>query len=131
MIFFALIIDDAALLLLNVYFFTIFYIRFWRELYCRWESGLHPRESLSELMVAAKAHLNSLDDHIRLLQKRIKLAEQKLEAPTTTTTTTTATDSSLNNIVEEKNSDALLYNINDNRFSYSKPLQNEVNHSNH
>lgn len=108
--------------------FMIFFIRFWRELYCRWESGLHPRESLSELMVAAKAHLNSLDDHIRLLQKRIKLAEQKLEAPTTTTTT--ATDSPSNNIVEEKNSDALLYNINDNRFNYSKPLQNEVNDSN-
>ncbi|CAL8081785.1 unnamed protein product [Orchesella dallaii] len=90
--------------------------KFWRELYCRWESGLHPRESLSDLMVAAKSHLNSLDDHIRLLHKRIKLSEQKLGAP-------------INNGVNDnknKNDSSVLY-LTDNRLSYSKPLQNEVN----
>ncbi len=47
-------------------------------MYCRWESGIHPRESLTDLMVASKDHINSLEDHIRLLQKRIKSVESKL-----------------------------------------------------
>jgi len=47
-------------------------------MYCRWENGVHPRESLVDLMVASKDHINSLEDHIRLLQKRIKLMEGKL-----------------------------------------------------
>lgn len=94
--------------------------RFWRELYCRWESGLHPRESLSDLMVAAKSHLNSLDDHIRLLQKRIKVSEQKLDAPAT---------GSPSSIPEEKNTDAVPLYLTDNRLSYSKPLQNEVSYA--
>lgn len=65
-------------------------------------------------MVAAKAHLNSLDDHIRLLQKRIKLSEQKLDEPV---------DNGVG--IQEKPDSTLLY-LTDNRLSYSKPLQNEV-----
>lgn len=69
-------------------------------------------------MIAAKAHLNSLDDHIRLLQKRIKLSEQKLDGPVTAITPTS--------IVDEKTAETVLYDLTDNRLSYSKPIQNEA-----
>uniref|UniRef100_A0A224X8Q9 phosphatidylinositol-3,5-bisphosphate 3-phosphatase n=1 Tax=Panstrongylus lignarius TaxID=156445 RepID=A0A224X8Q9_9HEMI len=46
-------------------------IKFWRGMYCRFEEGIHPRESVSELLRVANDHSSSLEDHIKLLQKRI------------------------------------------------------------
>lgn len=53
-------------------------IRFWRGMYCRFESGVHPRENLGDLLLATCEHSSSLEDHIRLLQKRISSIKQKL-----------------------------------------------------
>jgi len=44
-------------------------------MYCRWENGLHPRESLFDLATAYKDHILSLNDHIKLLKSRIKHVE--------------------------------------------------------
>ncbi|KAI1299333.1 Myotubularin-related protein 6 [Halotydeus destructor] len=47
-------------------------IRFWRQLYNRFDAGIHPRESLSELMVTSHNHINSLEYHIKYLEQRVK-----------------------------------------------------------
>nr|XP_049697376.1 myotubularin-related protein 6 isoform X1 [Helicoverpa armigera] len=46
-------------------------IRFWRGMYCRHESGVHPREALGDLLPAAVEHCSALDHHINYLAKRI------------------------------------------------------------
>ena len=45
------------------------FFRFWRVLYCRFESGVHPRENLDEVVLATADHSRSLEDHINFLQK--------------------------------------------------------------
>lgn len=44
-------------------------IRFWRGMYCRFESGVHPREPQGDLLLATCDHSYSLEDHIRYLTK--------------------------------------------------------------
>ncbi|XP_022823484.1 myotubularin-related protein 6 [Spodoptera litura] len=46
-------------------------IRFWRGMYCRHESGVHPREALADLLPAAVDHTSALHLHINYLTKRI------------------------------------------------------------
>ncbi|XP_026317831.1 myotubularin-related protein 8 isoform X2 [Hyposmocoma kahamanoa] len=46
-------------------------IRFWRGMFCRHESGVHPREPLGDLLPAAVDHCSALDFHINYLTKRI------------------------------------------------------------
>ncbi|XP_052744775.1 myotubularin-related protein 8 [Bicyclus anynana] len=46
-------------------------IRFWRGMYCRHESGIHPRESLADILPAAVEHSGALTHHIDYLAKRI------------------------------------------------------------
>ncbi|XP_066146115.1 myotubularin-related protein 8 isoform X2 [Euwallacea fornicatus] len=46
-------------------------IRFWRGMYYRFESGVHPREPVAELLLATSDHSFSLDDHVKYLAKRI------------------------------------------------------------
>ncbi|XP_046395380.1 myotubularin-related protein 6 isoform X1 [Ischnura elegans] len=53
-------------------------IRFWRGMYCRFEGGVHPRESLVDLLMATSDHSSSLQDHIRFLQRRISMLKEKL-----------------------------------------------------
>lgn len=88
--------------------------RFWREMYCRWESDVHPRENLTDLTIASRDHINSLDDHIRLLQKRIKILESKLNIATSSTT--------INGI----SSTLAAENLTDNRFANNKTFYDEV-----
>lgn len=76
-------------------------------MYCRWENGVHPRESLLDLMVASKDHINSLEDHIRLLQKRIKILEAKASS-----------SGVVNGTVSEI--------VQDNRLTYKKNVNDEV-----
>lgn len=45
--------------------------RFWRGMYGRFESGVHPRESMNDLLLASQDHTNSLEDHVQHLTKRI------------------------------------------------------------
>ncbi|XP_050682931.1 myotubularin-related protein 6-like [Leptidea sinapis] len=46
-------------------------IRFWRGMYCRYESGVHPREPLEDLLPAATEHSAALQQHIDYLARRI------------------------------------------------------------
>ncbi|CAG2122455.1 unnamed protein product, partial [Medioppia subpectinata] len=46
-------------------------IKFWRGLYNRFEFGVHPRHSLSEVLVAAQNHISSLENHIQYLEDQI------------------------------------------------------------
>jgi len=46
-------------------------IKFWRGMYCRFESGVHPREPLGDLLLATCDHSHSLEDHIKYLTKKI------------------------------------------------------------
>ncbi|KAF5279817.1 hypothetical protein FQA39_LY18220 [Lamprigera yunnana] len=46
-------------------------IRFWRGMYCRFESGVHPREPLGDLLLATCDHSHSLECHIKYLTKKI------------------------------------------------------------
>ena len=43
--------------------------RFWRGMYNRFDSGLHPKENVGDIITAAKDHSTSLEDHILLLEK--------------------------------------------------------------
>lgn len=44
-------------------------IKFWRGMYSRFESGVHPRENISDLLLNSKDHCASLDDHVQHLTK--------------------------------------------------------------
>ncbi|XP_059484789.1 myotubularin-related protein 6 isoform X1 [Neocloeon triangulifer] len=55
-------------------------IRFWRGMYCRFENGVHPREVLGDMLLAICDHSASLEDHIRLLNKRIETLRSKIDA---------------------------------------------------
>lgn len=46
-------------------------IRFWRDMYCRFESGVHPREPLNDILLATMDHSTSMREHIKHLQQRI------------------------------------------------------------
>lgn len=56
-------------LLFNLFFLIL--PRFWRGMYGRFESGVHPRESMNDLLLASQDHTNSLEDHVQHLTKRI------------------------------------------------------------
>lgn len=45
--------------------------RFWRGMYNRFDSGIHPREEILDTLASGKEHSSSLEDHIRLLEMRI------------------------------------------------------------
>lgn len=38
-------------------------------MYSRFESGVHPREPLGDLLLASKDHTTSLEDHVQHLTK--------------------------------------------------------------
>lgn len=40
-------------------------------MYTRFENGIHPREPLSDLLLATCDHSSSLEDHIRFLTKKV------------------------------------------------------------
>lgn len=44
-------------------------IKFWRGMYSRFESGVHPRENIGELLLTSKEHSASLEDHVQHLTK--------------------------------------------------------------
>ena len=44
-------------------------IRYWRGMYNRFESGIHPRDGVLDIISAAKDHSVSLEDHVLLLEK--------------------------------------------------------------
>lgn len=46
-------------------------IQFWRGMYARFESGVHPREDICEIMLSSRDHCASLEDHVQYLTKHI------------------------------------------------------------
>ena len=53
-------------------------IRFWRGLYCRFETGAHPREPVIDLLGLTACQTSSLEDHGRQLTKTIGYYTQKI-----------------------------------------------------
>ena len=52
--------------------------RFWRGLYCRFETGAHPREPVIDLLGLTACQTSSLEDHGRQLQKTIGYYTNKI-----------------------------------------------------
>ncbi|OXU28235.1 hypothetical protein TSAR_009646 [Trichomalopsis sarcophagae] len=48
----------------------------WRGLYFRFENGVHPRESSDDFLLTINNHINSLEDHVKFLTKRINSIAQ-------------------------------------------------------
>ncbi|XP_059168052.1 myotubularin-related protein 6-like [Physella acuta] len=46
-------------------------LKYWKGMYNRFDSGLHPRENVTDIVSAAKDHSTSLEDHVLLLEKRV------------------------------------------------------------
>jgi myotubularin-related protein 6/7/8 len=44
-------------------------ITLWSGMYARFDSGIHPRENVNDLLLASKEHCNSLEDHVQHLTK--------------------------------------------------------------
>lgn len=86
-------------------------IKFWRGMYGRFESGVHPRESMNDLLLASQDHTNSLEDHVQHLTKRIVNLKNMIQKSA----------KRLHNAsrfkLPERNGDA-----NDNRFEYDKKM---------
>lgn len=56
---------------LQIQIFLNVFVRFWSGMYCRHENGVHPRESLPDLLPAAVEHSAALQQHIDYLAKVI------------------------------------------------------------
>ncbi|CAH1777080.1 unnamed protein product [Owenia fusiformis] len=46
--------------------------QFWRGMYNRFDIGVHPRENIADIISAMKDHTDSMEDHVALLEKRVK-----------------------------------------------------------
>lgn len=46
-------------------------IQFWRGMYSRFESGVHPREDICDILLSSRDHCASLEDHVQYLTKHI------------------------------------------------------------
>lgn len=57
-------------------------IRFWRGMYTRHESGVHPREALADLLPASVEHSSALQHHISYLTKRLSTFKSLLSGKT-------------------------------------------------
>lgn len=84
-------------------------IKFWRGMYGRFESGIHPREPLDDLLIASKDHSTSLDDHVQLLTKRINSFKNMISK-------------SAKRLQGNKYVDNRSIEVNDNRYNYDKRL---------
>uniref|UniRef100_U5EVV2 phosphatidylinositol-3,5-bisphosphate 3-phosphatase n=1 Tax=Corethrella appendiculata TaxID=1370023 RepID=U5EVV2_9DIPT len=85
-------------------------IKFWRGMYSRFESGVHPREPLGDLLLASKDHCSSLEDHVQHLTKRISSFKNLLSKQARKLQGTTR-------FLDNKGIE-----VNDNRYNYDKKL---------
>lgn len=53
-------------------------IQYWRGFYNRFESGIHPKESISDLMVVTYNHILSLERHVQYLERVSELCFSKV-----------------------------------------------------
>ncbi|CAG0918631.1 unnamed protein product [Notodromas monacha] len=56
-------------------------LMFWRGMYMRFENGIHPRDNWQDIAASVHQHCVSLEDHIKLLQKRIAALKSKPATP--------------------------------------------------
>ncbi|XP_055379652.1 myotubularin-related protein 6 isoform X2 [Condylostylus longicornis] len=91
-------------------------IRFWRGMYSRFESGVHPREPLGDLLLASKDHCNSLEDHVTHLSKRIASFKNYISKSAKKLSDATRTTSK-----ECTNPE-----INDNKYNYDNKKMSEL-----
>uniref|UniRef100_A0A1B0FPT2 phosphatidylinositol-3,5-bisphosphate 3-phosphatase n=1 Tax=Glossina morsitans morsitans TaxID=37546 RepID=A0A1B0FPT2_GLOMM len=89
-------------------------IKFWRGMYSRFESGVHPREPLGDLLLASKDHCNSLEDHVQHLTKRIASFKNYLSKSAKKLQDVTVT--------KTNSEEAPTTEINDNKYNYDKKL---------
>lgn len=92
-----------------------FSIRFWRGMYGRFESGVHPRESMNDLLLASQDHINSLEDHVQHLTKRIGYLKNFI----------TKSAKRLQNVSKPKASNESNYSV-DNRYAYNFNLTKSI-----
>lgn len=55
-------------------------LRFWRGMYNRYENGVHPRESVPDVLSAMKDHTTSLADHVQFLESQIASLKKMLRS---------------------------------------------------
>ncbi|XP_004444216.3 myotubularin-related protein 6 isoform X2 [Drosophila pseudoobscura] len=91
-------------------------IKFWRGMYCRFESGIHPREPLGDLLLDSKEHTNSLEDHVQHLTKRIASFKSYISKSAKKLQDATSTNTKVTKEVAVPNE------INDNKYNYDKKL---------
>ncbi|XP_017146423.1 myotubularin-related protein 6 isoform X2 [Drosophila miranda] len=91
-------------------------IKFWRGMYCRFESGIHPREPLGDLLLDSKEHTNSLEDHVQHLTKRIASFKSYISKSAKKLQDATSTNTKVTKEVAVSNE------INDNKYNYDKKL---------
>ncbi|RZB41055.1 myotubularin-related protein 6 [Asbolus verrucosus] len=93
-------------------------ITFWRGMYCRFESGVHPREPQTDLLLATVNHTHSLDDHIKYLSKRISSMKSFI---------TKAVENKFNKMNDSKSRNAPT----DNKYYYEKSRELEASDHDH
>lgn len=57
-------------------------LKFWRGMYNRYENGVHPRESVTDVLSAMKDHSTSLADHVQFLENQISSLKRMLASET-------------------------------------------------
>ncbi|XP_016929607.2 phosphatidylinositol-3,5-bisphosphate 3-phosphatase MTMR6 isoform X1 [Drosophila suzukii] len=90
-------------------------IKFWRGMYGRFESGIHPREPLGDLLLDSKEHCNSLEDHVQHLTKRIASFKNYISKSAKKLQDATSTTAKVSKEVSSSE-------INDNKYNYDKKL---------
>ncbi|XP_068907675.1 myotubularin-related protein 8 isoform X1 [Tenebrio molitor] len=93
-------------------------ITFWRGMYCRFESGVHPREPQTDLLSATVNHTHSLDDHIKYLSKRISSMKSFIAK---------AVENKFNKLNDSRSRNAPT----DNRYFYEKTKELEASDHDH
>ncbi|XP_030375361.1 myotubularin-related protein 6 isoform X2 [Scaptodrosophila lebanonensis] len=88
-------------------------IKFWRGMYSRFESGIHPREPLGDVLLDSKEHCNSLEDHVQHLTKRIASFKNYISKSAKKLQDATTTKPSKETVSNE---------IIDNKYNYDKKL---------
>ncbi|XP_013105153.1 myotubularin-related protein 6 isoform X2 [Stomoxys calcitrans] len=89
-------------------------IKFWRGMYSRFESGVHPREPLGDLLLATKDHTTSLEDHVQHLTKRITSFKNYISKSAKKIQDATSSKS----ITKESSAT----DTNDNKYNYDKKM---------
>ncbi|CRK92483.1 CLUMA_CG006044, isoform B [Clunio marinus] len=96
-------------------------IRFWRGMYARFESGVHPRENIGDTLLESREHCASLEDHVQHLTKRIGSIKNLISKSAKKLQTNSA------NLLQT----ATGRSINDNKFNYDNKKLSELQSADH